>query len=190
MTLALLSISDNVVSPVLGPLIGLTICAYVERGWRTDAWAHIPRRHQDSGRDEPGLWSASGKFVQLAALAGGSASYVGALGVRDVATQAGPAVVGALTALALAELGALTWDRLAPRDRRVDGAPPLIGAAFTAGVILIVSIGAVSILARSPWDQTAFLAAAGGLVAYGLVILLMRLIPKGVRCLPEKLISP
>ena len=188
MMLVLWAISENVVTPVLGAAVGLGVCAYVERHHRAEAWAYIPRRRQHPGRDEPALWSAAGKLLPLCALAWALGAYVSVLGVRETPTLAGPIAVGALAALALAELAALLWDRLAPRDRRVDAAPVVVAAAFAAGSVLVLAGGIVTILDRSRWEQSGFLVGAGVLVAYVTLLLLLRLVPRSIRCVPASIL--
>ncbi|QEW01933.1 hypothetical protein [Microbacterium lushaniae] len=186
--LVLWAISDNIVMPVLGAVVGLGICAYVERHHRAEAWAFIPRRRQHPGRDEPALWSVVAKLFPLCALAWALGAYVSALGAREAATLAGPVAVGALAALALAELAALLWDRLAPRERRVDAAPAAVATAFAFGSVLVLANGIATILDRSRWEQSGFLMGAGVLVTYVTLLLLVRLVPRRIRCVPARLL--
>ena len=188
MTLVLWVISSNVVTPVLGAVVGLGICAYVERHHRAEAWAFIPRRRQHPGRDEPALWSAAGKLLPLCALAWALGAYVSVLGVREAPTLAGSMAVGALAALALAELAALLWDRLAPRDRRVDAAPAVVATTSVVGSLLVLATGVVTILDRSSWERSGFLVGAGVLVAYVTLLLLLRLVPRSIRCVPASVL--
>ena len=64
LALCLWAVSDNPVSPLVGPLVGLTATAYVERRFRYDAWSHIPRRRQDLVRSDPGALTLAFRIVE------------------------------------------------------------------------------------------------------------------------------
>lgn len=189
LSLALFTISDNVVTPLVGPFLGLLICAYVERGFRADAWAFIPRRRQDATRPEPWTWWALARGAECAALVAASVVFASFAGTSPIVTDASATAVGMLSALALCTIAVFTWDRLAPRRWRTENAPIGLAACFALATATTSALTVIALLPRAPWTQTGFLVGAAACVLFAASTLAMRLIPGRIRCLPEAMIE-
>lgn len=190
MMLMLWVVSNNAVSPVVGPFVGLTVTAYVERRFRADAWAHIPRRRQDAGRDEPIILASTTRAIELVLLLLAIAAFVSSMGVREVPTMVASAALGAMLGLALAEVAILLWERFAPRDHRFAPAPSIVTNMFGAAVLIILIIGMMSLADRLSIEPTAVTLGAAMVVGVMTVWLLLRLVPVRVRCVPAALDLP
>jgi hypothetical protein len=182
--LLLWTVSNNALTPVVGPIIGLTLVAYVERRFRTDAWAYIPRRRQDLGRDEPIGLALLVRSVEVAFLAGTVTSFVSSVGVRPVPTRVASIALGLLLGLILIAVAALLWDRSAPRDHRFAPAPTPVGTLATTSTLIVVTLGSVTLARRITVDMPETLIGFAILAGATTLWLLLRLIPARVRCLP------
>lgn len=178
------SVSTNPVTPVAGPVIGLTVTCYVERRYRADAWAHIARRLHDVGRPDPAPWAQIGMAAPLLLLGAGTALFVER--VRSEEIPGDPSVgLGMLAGLVLVELAVVAWDRQAEPARRSSGMAPalriaqgLIASVIAAvGVVVLAGAGVVGL-----WS-----AALGALTVVGVSVgwYLLRLVPAKVRCVPN-----
>lgn len=179
MMLALWAVSDNLVTPVLGSFLGLVVMAYVERRYRSDAWAYIPRRRQDLGRDEPGalaVVTASAQVVWLVA----ATALVHDAHRPDVASLAVGSLLGLICCLVLI----LAWDLRAPVDRRVLFVAPTIEVGFVTAVFLVAGYRVVA-LAGGGTDVAELVVGATLALAITAVGLCFRLIPRQVACLPS-----
>lgn len=180
-------VSDNAVSPVVGPLLGLTITAYVERRFSSDAWAYIPRRRQDTGRDEPTAWVGLARIAQLAALVAALGAYVPSVGVLAVPTRVASPAAGAMLGLMVITAATLTWDHAAPRDRRIAAASSPVSDTFGALVLTALICGLIGVSGRAGLDAGGAAVGAAVVLLAATGWLLFRLIPLRVRCLPERL---
>ncbi|GAA1827517.1 hypothetical protein [Agromyces salentinus] len=182
-------VSDNLVTPVVGPVLGVSTIAYVERRCRADAWAHVARGRQDAGRDDPAAWSAAAVAFEVLVFAGACAVFVPKVGVEAGPTAVAPIAAGMAVGLLVCSLAASTWDRRAPRERRVDNASHGVVQIRQAG-ILVVSGTAVAMLSeRAVLMPPAVALGAALALAVGAIGLLARLIPSRVRCLPERFLQ-
>lgn len=188
--LLLWAVSNNPVTPILGPVVGITLIAYVERKFRTDAWAYVPRRRQDAGRDEPVALASLARGVELAFLAGAMVGFVSSLGVRAVPTQVGSIALGVVVGLALIVVGTWLWDRSAPRDHRFALAPMAVGDLSGVLTLAILALGASAIFGRTAIHLPEALAGFALIVGTTTLWLLLRLIPVRVRCLPPSVDMP
>lgn len=190
MMLFLWVVSDNSWTPVVGPLVGLTLTAYVERRFRTDAWAYIPRRRQDAGRDEPIVLAGITRGAEVSFVAGAVTVFVSSAGVRGVPTVAGSVALGAMAGLALAIVATLYWDHSAPRDHRFAPSPTIVTDLASVATLLLLAWGMLVLSARIAIDLTGmmfgFAVIAGALTVW----LLLRLVPVRVRCIPQSMDMP
>lgn len=184
MMLGLWAVSNNPVTPVIGAVLGLIAMAYVERRYRSDAWAYIPRRRQDRGRDEPDLWVAVGLSVEAILLVVGT-SLVALSGRPEIASLA----VGALLAIIGAVIVTVAWDLRAPSDRRILAASPPVEISFAAITVTIAAVGVI-LLAGEDFVGTEAALAAAITVVVAAIGLLFRLIPLRVSCLPPGIPMP
>ncbi|WP_454295119.1 hypothetical protein [Salana multivorans] len=180
-------VSNNSVTPVLGPSIGLTLIAYVERKYRSDAWSYIPRRQQDVGRDEPASLALLARGVEVAVLAVATASFVSSVGIRLVPTRVTSIAVGIMLGLALIVVATLLWDRSAPRDHRFSLAPSLVGNVAAGSILLVVAWGTANLMGRVALDMPTTLIGFAVVGSVTTLWLLLRLIPVRVRCLPASI---
>lgn len=188
--LCLWAVSNNPVTPVLGPVVAVTLIAYVERKFRTDAWAYVPRRRQDAGRDEPVALASLARGVEVALLAGAMVGFVSSLGVRAVPTQVGSIALGVVVGLALIVVGTWLWDRSAPRDHRFALSPIVVGDLSGALTLAILALGASAILGRTAIHLPEALGGFALIVSTTTLWLLLRLIPVHIRCLPPNIDMP
>jgi hypothetical protein len=184
MMLVLWAVSNNPVTPVVGAILGLLAMAYVERRYRSDAWAYIARRRQDRGRDEPGAWSLAAFAVEVACLIVGT-SLVVLSGRADVASLA----VGALLGLIAVVVLTVAWDLRAPSDRRILYASPSVEIAFAAIAVAVAAVGVI-LLAGEDFVGIEAVAGATAAIAVAVIGLLFRLIPLRVSCLPPGIPLP
>lgn len=182
--LVLWAVSDNPVSPVLGPVLGLTVTAYVERRFRFDAWARIPRRRQDLGRDEPDGWASGARVVELAALVAALLLYVPRVGALAGPTAVAAVAQGAMLALMFTTVATMAWDRTAPRDRRITGASSTVTTPFGVLVLTALVWGLVGVAGRVQTDAGGVAVGAAVVITAATGWLLLRLIPRRARCVP------
>lgn len=184
MMLALWAVSNNVVTPVVGAVLGLLVVSYVERRYRSDAWAHIARRRQDRGRDEPDAWSSAAFAVEIICLVAGTSLVV--LSDRvDVVSLAVGALLGLIAVVALT----VAWDLRAPSDRRILYASPSVEIAFAAITVAVAAVGVI-LLAGDDFVAPEAIVGAAAATAVAVIGLLFRLIPLRVSCLPPGISLP
>lgn len=184
MMLGLWAVSNNPVTPIVGAVLGFIAMAYVERRYRSDAWAYIPRRRQDRGRDEPDLWAAVGQSVEVVLLVVGTA-LVTLSGRPEIASLA----VGALLALIGVVIVTVAWDLRAPSDRRILAVSAPIEISFAVITVTVSAVGVILLAGEDHAGTEAALAAAVT-VAVAAIRLLFRLIPLRVSCLPPGIPMP
>lgn len=184
MMLGLWAVSNNPVTPVVGAVLGLIAMAYVERRYRSDAWAYIPRRRQDRGRDEPDLWAAVGQSVEVVLLVVGT-SLVALSGRPEISSFA----VGALLALIGVVIVTVAWDLRAPSDRRILAVSAPVEMSFAAITVTVAAVGVI-LLAGENFSGTEAALAATITVVVAAIRLLFRLIPLRVSCLPSGIPLP
>lgn len=190
MMLLLWVVSDNSWTPVVGPLVGLTLTAYVERRFRSDAWAYIPRRRQDAGRDEPIALAGIARGAEVVFLSGAVSAFVSSVGVREVPTAAGSVALGSLLGLALAIVVTLCWDHSAPRDHRFAPAPTVVTDLASIATLLLLFWGGLVLSGRIAIDLTGTLVGFAVIIGALTVWLLLRLVPVRVRCIPRSMDMP
>ncbi|MDE0546268.1 hypothetical protein [Microbacterium sp. C7(2022)] len=183
-------VSDNVWTPVVGPLLGLTVTAYVERRFRFDAWAYIPRRRQDAGRDEPIVLAGLARGAEVAFLFGAVSAFVSSVGVQEVPTAAGSVALGSLAGLALAVVVTFCWDHSAPRDHRFAPSPTIVTDLASVATLLILGGGMLLLSARIAIDLAGTMIGFAVIVGALTVWLLLRLVPVRVRCIPPNVDMP
>ena len=183
-------VSNNPVTPMGGPVVAVTLIAYVERKFRTDAWAYIPRRRQDAGRDEPVILASLARGIEVLLLAGAVVSYASSVGVRAVPTQVASVALGVMAGLALIVVGTLLWDRSAPPDHRFALAPMAISDLAGGLTLLILALGAVGFVGRIAVHVPEVLIGFTVIASVMTLWLLLRLVPVRVRCLPARFDMP
>ena len=189
LVLVLCTVSNNIVTPLLGPFVGLLVCAYVERRYRADAWANIARRSQDVTRDEPRMWAAMARTAQASALATAIVVFVVHPGAEAFTPAAGSLVSGVLMGLAAGAVATATWDRVAPPAWRVEPTSPAVAIPAVGVTLLLSAMATTALLSRAPWDQSAFFAGAAICVSFTAAALSLRAIPAKIRCAPMSLID-
>lgn len=181
----LMAVSNNPVTPLVGPWLTLALVLYVARRFDSDAWAYIPRREQDTARPAPAPWLEIGVIAQVVVLAAGLATYL-------AAAQARPEAMGASVVAGLAAVLGVRELVLLMRRSGADAHGALRWFVVTAAraaslVVCIVGVvGALQRADRAPFD--AWELAAGGialLTALG-VWRLLSLMPERVRCTPQR----
>lgn len=190
MMLFLWVVSNNTVSPAVSSLITLTVAAYTERRFRTDAWAHIPRRRQDVGRDEPTILASLARFVELALLSAAVVAFVSSVGIREVPTTVSSVALGAMAGVAMAVVATLLWDRSAPRDHRFAPEPSIVTNIFGALVLLVLALGVFTLAGQITIELAEVLVGFAVIVGAMTVWLLLRLVPARIRCVPASLDVP
>lgn len=184
MMLALWAVSNNPVTPVVGAVLGLLAMAYVERKYCSDAWAHIPRRRQDRGRDEPGVWAAVALSVKVVCLIVGTS-----LVVLSGRAEIGSLSAGALFGLIAVAVITVAWDLHAPADRRILYVSVPVEISFAATVVTVAGFGVI-LLAGEDFVGTEAIVGAAAAVVAATIGLLFRLIPLRVSCLPPVIPLP
>lgn len=184
MMLGLWAVSNNPVTPVIGAALGLLAMAYVERRYRSDAWAHIPRRRQDRGRNEPDRWASIELSVEVGLLAAGVW-----LVVASHRPEINSLAVGALLGLIAVVVVTVAWDLRAPTDRRILSVSAPVEISFAALAVAVAAIGVILLAGEDFVGADAAIGAAAT-VAVAAIRLLFRLIPLRVSCLPPGIPLP
>lgn len=185
----LLGISANLFTPLLGPIVGLSITSYVERRYRADAWAHIARKAQDRTRSDPAPWAQLALTLQLVLLL---LAVLGLVQAVRATGQSGAAALGAgiLAGLVLVEVASLIWDRRAQAELRsvaVGGSWRILQGL---GVLAVALPGAGVLLgfgSLNPWLLLLGVLAQGGTCVLWYVI---RMIPATSSCVPKSFPLP
>jgi len=187
--LFLLTISANLLSPLIGPIIGLTVTSYVERRYRADAWAHIARKAQDLTRPDPAPWAQAGLVLQVLLLGMAAAGLIGQTR-REVLAGAPSLGAGVLGGLVLVQIAVLLWDRGAPVHTRSSGIGTGWRHAHAGGVLFVSAVSGASLLGLEFFHPVLL---AAGMLVTGVVSLLwyvMRLIPASSSCVPKSFPLP
>lgn len=181
----LMIVSNNPITPLIGPWLCLTLVCYFARRLDSDAWAYIPRREQDTQRPAPSPWVETGALAQLAVLACGVSAYLAAARAEPE-VQGGSIVAGLAAMLGVREL-VLLMKRPEPRAQGSALRTFIVSAAAILSLItclfaVIASLPQPDLPAFDAWGL-----AAGGLTLVTAVAVwqLLRLMPERVRCLPE-----
>ncbi len=190
MMLVLLSVSNNSFTPVIGPFLGMAFTAYVERRFRADAWAHIPRGHQDAGRDEPTMWAVIAAFTEIGVLLFATITFLTAASTRALATAPSSLGSGALLGLMFVTATTLLWDSRAPRDRRISYASSTVAIMFGTGALMTSACTVLLMFDRVDFDLGQAMSGVVIVVFSTALCLLMRLVPHRVRCSPAAWIDP
>lgn len=183
------SVSDNPATPVLAPAWTLVLASLGERRYRSEAWAHIPRRRQDGARHDPAALSAVAAGVPPLCLAAAGWTFVQALETHPVAAAAAPLAAGAAAALAGVLLAVMAWDRAASPAHRISRCPRGLATAAGTGALLILA-AVFGALAGSALPDLPPMAVGGGAVlAASAVWGVFQLIPGRIPCLPGGFLS-
>lgn len=185
----LLSISGNLITPLLGPIVGLSITSYVERRYRADAWAHIARKAQDRTRSDPAPWAQLALVLRLVLLL---LAVLGLVQAVRTTGQTGAAALGAgiLAGLVLVEAAALIWDRRADAELRsvaVDGSWRILQCLAVLAVALPGGAALLGTGLPNPWLLLLGVAAQSGTCMLWYVF---RLIPASSSCVPKSFPLP
>lgn len=183
----LMAVSDNPVTPLLGPWVGLALVCYVERRCFSDAWAYIPRREQDAGRPAPSLWVGFGALAQTSVLICGVTVYL-VMTSGAARFPGGPVAIGLAVALAVREFAI----SVSSPEPDAGGGGPRTAALSVAGLIAFATClaGAVVPAAHAlaaPFDPWQFAIGLLTPITAAAVWRMLRRIPERVRCLPFRL---
>lgn len=189
MVLVLVSVSNNSLTPVIGSFVSVVVTAYVERRFRADAWAHIPRRHQDTGRDEPTRVAVLGACTEIGLLLFATMSFLTAASTRPLATGSASLGMGALLGLFLVTATVLLWDSRAARGWHISYASSSVAIVFGTGALTASACAMLLILDRADFDPGQTLPGVVMVILSTALSLLMRLVPQKVRCSPAALID-
>jgi len=181
----LMAVSNNPITPLVGPWVTLALVLYVARRFDSDAWAYIPRREQDTSRPEPAPWLEVGVVAQVAVLVGGLGTYLAVAGGRPE-TQGASAVAGLAAVLAVRELVLLVRR---PRQAAQGPLRSVVVAAARVASLVVCVVAVVVALQRAdrpPFD--AWELAAGGIALLTALAVwrLLSLMPERVSCMPQR----
>ncbi|WP_188043286.1 hypothetical protein [Changpingibacter yushuensis] len=185
--LVLLTVSNNVWTPIIGPAVALSLVCYTEQRFRADAWAYIARREQDPTRHDPARWTHRSLLAQILLVGAATWLFI-ARSDNDLPPTARVLAIGVLGGLILVEVAELAEMRYRPGHRGVSGAFLRSHAIQKVAIIGIAGFG-VTLLA--PWQSENLWKAGAGVLVPVLAAVawwLLRRIPEHVRCLPDSLI--
>lgn len=187
--LLLLTISNNVWTPIIGPVVALSLVCYTEQRFRADAWAYIARREQDLTRPDPAPWTRLAILAQALLLGAAIWVFVAHSG-GDPLSAARVLATGVLGGLILVEVAGLVEMGYRPGRRGMPGSSMASRAIQTVAIIVIAGLGAARL---APWQsEDTWAVGAGALIPVLAVVAwwMLRRIPEHVRCLPESLLLP
>ncbi|MCR2783523.1 MULTISPECIES: hypothetical protein [unclassified Microbacterium] len=178
--LTLLATSNNTVTPLLSSAVTLGLIALLERHHRTEAWAHIPRKRQDSPRPDAVSVAAAGAAAQVALLAVAMSFFGHAVTAGHAPAEAVSLGIGVVLGTAALAVGTAAWDasrHAVPAGRM----PPIVAiptAAFVAG------LGLVALASWPTSGSAAMLMAIGAAFAVAVQVAcwMLRLIPTHSSC--------
>lgn len=178
LALALWLLSDNVVTPLVGPLVGLTTVAYVEQRFRADAWAHIPRSRQATAAPIPRSWRIAARCGEFAAISTASLTFVMQIPYGSIAPDTASLAAGAILGGLLASLLLPPWESSGRRYSRGDTISML-------PVVVVLVVALAGLAGQTTLDVALAAVATGVVIAATVVWTLMRLIPRHLRCVPR-----
>ncbi|MGO1971674.1 MAG: hypothetical protein ACTH2Q_01825 [Propionibacteriaceae bacterium] len=108
------SISNNYVTPILVPIVVIAGSVFARRYLESEAWAHIPRKRQDRGRQLPVVWSIVKAAISALALLFGLVLVILWLVRRELPADVTAYIVGMGAGVVGLMLLNLLWTVLAP----------------------------------------------------------------------------
>lgn len=186
------AVSDNPVTPVLAALVVVVAAGVASWLMAREAWAFIPRRRQDLGRDDPTVWRAAAAVGRALALVVGMVVVVQvaiASGVTaDVAGYAVGCGIGVAVLLGVEGVWAL---RARGRDRtaRPQLLSVLVSLAAVVGSTAYSSRTLLDTPGRTGWPTTVLALGAGTMIGVQLLWWLSRpnrISPTGVGPAPAR----
>lgn len=108
------SISNNYVTPILVPVVVIGGSVFARRYLESEAWAHIPRKRQDRGRQMPVVWSILKAAISALALLFGLILITLWLVDRDLPADVTAYIVGMGAGVLVLMVLNLLWTLLAP----------------------------------------------------------------------------
>lgn len=180
------SVSDNPVTPVLAPAWTLILASLAERRYRADAWAHIPRRNQDSARNDPAVVAVAAAGIPPVCLAAAAWAFLLATETHPAAAAAAHWGAGAAAALAVVLLATMAWDRTASAAYRISRCPQTLTTAADTGTLLILAAVFGVLAGKAPLEIPALALGGGVVLAVSAVWGIFQLVPGRIPCLPSR----
>jgi len=160
-------ISNNVVTPVLVPLVVLTMAALAAEYFAGEAWGHVPRKRMDRRRDSAALAQLAASFIDAIALLSSLLILIAWFSTHDF-TEIEQFTVGAgagIAVLQVAEVVAAVVRR--PRDRVAIASRMLALAA----VVLAVLVASATLIGDHWSSESISVALVGGATMIGIQLL-------------------
>ncbi|WP_312180178.1 hypothetical protein [Arthrobacter sp.] len=164
------SVSNNFVTPIVGPLSVAVIAGLGARKTERDAWSYIPRRRQDLARTLPTAWIVSTAAFRAAALFAGLLIICVRFSGSGLPAGVAAWSVGAGAAVVLLMAMELLWHL---RASRLSGEPArdFWPQAFSLAAVLGALLFATAVLRAdgAPWRPADLLAGAAVMVGVQLL---------------------
>lgn len=129
------SVSNNYVTPIVVPVV-IVVCAMVaQKYFASEAWAYIPRKRQDRGRQMPAAWSVLKAALSAVVFLFGLVTLTWWLITLDLPTEMTAYMMGTGAGVVAIMIVNLLWTILAPVRLRGD----LGGWAPQLGSLLVVA---------------------------------------------------
>ena len=151
--------SNNVVTPIVAPLVVLTMAALAAGYFANQAWSYIPRKRMDRQRDSGSVPQLMTSFIDALALVSGLLILIAWVSTRDFSANVEEFTIGAgagIAVLQIAEIVAATVRR--PRHWRAIASRLLALAA----VILAVLVASATLIGDQWSTESVNVALMGG----------------------------
>lgn len=160
-------ISNSVVTPIVAPLIALTLAALAAEYYAGQAWEHIPRKRMDRQRDSAALPQLVAAFIDATALVSGLLILIAWFSTRDF-TEIEQFTVGAGAGIAVLQVAEV----VAAAVRRPREWVAVASRLLTLGAVVLAVTVASTTLIQDQWSTESLnIALMGGAIMIAIQLL-------------------
>lgn len=168
-------ISDNVVIPIVVPLVVLTMAALAAEYFASHAWSYIPRKRMDRQRDSGALPQLITSFIDALALVSGLLILIAWVSTRNFSATVEEFTIGAGAGIAVLQIAEI----VAATVRRPRGWMAIASRLLALAAVALAVLVASATLIGAEWStESVNIALIGGtmMIAIQLTWWLIRLI--------------